>query len=101
MRDQPPAVFTEGPPAAEPKQYDPLQLCIYTTIGVISWVITPPLTVAIFGTIGVVGYGNARRKGLAKSRCKLGDTRLVIAYLAVAAVAGWVVTAVSLARWTL
>ncbi len=99
MRDQPPAVFTEGPQEAAPREFDPLQLCIYTTIGVISWLITPPLTVAIFGTIGVVGYGNARRNGLAKSRCKLGDTRLVIAYLAVAALAGWVVTGVSLARW--
>lgn len=68
--------------------YDPLRLCIYTTIGLIAWLITPPLTVAIFGTIGVVGYLRARRRGLVSSRCLLGDTRLVIAYLALAAVAG-------------
>lgn len=74
--------------AEKPAEYDPLRLCIYTTIGVIAWLITPPLTVAIFGWIGVAGYWRARRRGLAASRCFLGDTRLVIAYLALAATAG-------------
>lgn len=69
-------------------EYDPLRLCIYTTIGLVAWLITPPLTVAIFGSIGVAGYWRARRRGLVSSRCLLGDTRLVIAYLALAAVAG-------------
>jgi hypothetical protein len=63
-------------------------LCIYTTIGLIAWLITPALTVALFGTMGVAGYVRARRHGLASSRCYLGDTRLVIAYLALAALAG-------------
>lgn len=91
MRNEPPAAFTGPPPAVpvpETHQYDPLRLCVYTTIGLIAWIITPALTVAIFGTIGVVGYIVARRRGLAKSRCKLGDTRLVIAYLAVVATLG-------------
>lgn len=98
MRSEPPAAFTQMPQQTEvaDKLYDPLPLCIYTTIGVIAWIITPPLTVAIFGTLGVVGYVRARRRGLARSRCKLGDTRLVITYLAVAAFAGAVVTAYSL-----
>ncbi len=92
-------VAPEAPPAdspAEPNlgtpapaaEYDPLRLCIYTTIGLIAWLITPPLTVAVFGSIGVIGYWRARRRGLVSSRCLLGDTRLVIAYLAFAAVAG-------------
>jgi len=101
MRSEPPAAFTQMPQHAEvtEKQYDPLALCIYTTIGLISWLITPALTVAIFGTIGVVGYGRARRRGLAKSRCKLGDTRLVIAYLAVAALIGAAVTVSNVIDW--
>lgn len=100
MRKEPPAAFT-GAPRTEThdRQYDPLQLCIYTTVGILSWLITPALTVTIFGAIGVVGYARARRRGLAKSRCKLGDTRLVIAYLAVAALAGAAATASSLIRW--
>jgi hypothetical protein len=98
MRSEPPTAFTQMPQhsPAEEKLYDPLPLCIYTTIGIIAWLITPPLTVAIFGALGVIGYVRARRRGLARSRCKLGDTRLVIAYLAVAAVAGSAVTAYQL-----
>ena len=79
-------------------EYDPLRLCIYTTIGLIAWLITPPLTVAVFGSIGVAGYWRARRRGLVSSRCLLGDTRLVIAYLALAAVAGTAWTVWQLVR---
>ena len=95
MRQEPPATFSHRPGVGdirEAQQFDPLQLCIYTTIGIISWLITPALTVAIFGGLGVVGYVRARRRGLAKSRCKLGDTRLVIAYLGVAATIGAAIT---------
>lgn len=43
----------DSSPAAEypvgssnpPKEYEPLRLCIYTTIGLISWLITPAVTV--------------------------------------------------------
>ena len=38
--------------------------------------------------LGAAGYVRARRAGLLRSRCKLGDTRLVIAYLVVLALAG-------------
>jgi len=100
MREEPPAAFTRPHPIEHrDQQFDPLQLCIHTTIGIISWLITPALTVTIFGTIGVVGYARARRRGLAKSRCKLGDTRLVIAYLAIAALAGAAATAANLIGW--
>jgi hypothetical protein len=122
MRNEPPAVFTHTPPVGSADhQFDPLQLCIYTTIGILAWLLTPAAivaafgtigvvayararrkglakSVAAFGTIGVVAYARARRKGLAKSRCKLGDTRLVIAYLAVAGTIGIAVTAVRLAN---
>ena len=38
--------------------------------------------------LGAVGYVRARRAGLLRSRCKLGDTRLVIAYLVLLALLG-------------
>lgn len=94
MRERPPAAFDR--PTESPAEYDPLRLCIYTTIGLIAWLITPPLTVAIFGVTGVAAYVRARRRGLAKSRCALGDTRLVIGYLGFLAVAGTVATAMRL-----
>lgn len=100
MRTEPPAAFERPSPGQGPRpaEYDPLRLCIFSTIALISWVITPPLTAAVFATTGVVGYVRARRRGLARSRCKLGDTRLVIAYLGVLAVAGWVTTGLTLFR---
>lgn len=91
MRTAPPDAFRS---IDEPdrNEFDPLRVCIFTTIGVIAWIITPPLTVALFGGAGVVAYVRARRRGLVKSRCVLGDTRLVIGYLAAVAIAGVVAT---------
>jgi len=97
MSKEPPAAFrTFEEPRPADSEFDPLRICIFTTIGLIAWLITPPLTVALFGTAGVVAYFRARRRGLTKSRCLLGDTRIVIAYLAVLAVAGWTVAALRL-----
>ena len=67
---------------------DPLRLCIATTVALVAWLVTPPLAVALFGVVAIVGYVRARRAGLLSSRCKLGDTRLVLAYLTVATLAG-------------
>ncbi len=98
MRTQPPGAFQRPPLQAggTEREYDPLRFCIFATIALISWLITPPLTAAIFGTAGVGAYVRARRRGLARSRCKLGDTRLVIAYLGVLAATGWVATGIAL-----
>ena len=71
---------------AEP--FDPFRLCVYTTIGLLAWVLTPAVVVAAFSGIALVAYVRARRTGLVKSRCKLGDTRLVMVYLALLFVAG-------------
>jgi hypothetical protein len=43
-----------------------------------------------FAVLAIVGYARARRGGLLRSRCKLGDTRLVLAYLTLLAVAACV-----------
>jgi len=71
---------------AEPP-FDPLRLCVFATIALIAWV-TGPVAVAVFAAIGFAGYLRARRAGLLRSRCKLGDTRIVLVYLAVLVVAG-------------
>jgi hypothetical protein len=64
--------------------YEPLRLCIYTTIALIAWAVGPPLAVAMFAGLGLVGYVRAHRAGLQRTRCWLGDSRLVITYLGVA-----------------
>jgi hypothetical protein len=72
-----PPQHEEGP--AEPP-FDPLRLCVFATVALIAW-LTGPIAVAVFGAIGFAGYLRARRAGLLRSRCKLGDTRIVLVYL--------------------
>ncbi|WP_300081023.1 hypothetical protein [Propioniciclava sp.] len=92
----PPSTFLAGhgpdqtvQTADGPAPFDPLRLCIFATIALLGWVFGPAALV-VFATIGFVGYARARRAGLTRSRCYLRDTRLVLAYLAVLAVAGLV-----------
>jgi hypothetical protein len=67
--------------------YDPLRLCVYATIALLAWLLGP-WAVAGFAALGFAGYWRARRAGLTRSRCVLRDTRLVLAYLGVLALAG-------------
>jgi len=71
----------------QPQPYDPLRLCIFATIALLGWLLGP-VAVLVFAGVGFAGYVNARRAGLSRSRCFLRDTRLVLAYLAVLALAG-------------
>jgi hypothetical protein len=71
-----------------PGQFDPLRLCVYTTIAALAWLLTPALVVAGFSGVALAAYWRARRNGLVRSRCKLGDTRLVMTYLGLLFVAG-------------
>jgi hypothetical protein len=67
--------------------YDPLRLCVYSTIALLAW-LGGPFAVLFFAGLGLAGYVRARRAGLTRSKCVLRDTRLVIAYLSVLAVVG-------------
>ena len=71
--------------AAEPP-FDPLRLCVFATVAVLGWVLGPWALLG-FATLAIVGYGRARRAGLLRSKCKLGDTRLVLLYLVALALA--------------
>ena len=75
---------SEGQAAAP---FDPLRLCIFATISLLGW-LGGPVAVAVFAAIGFAGYWKARRSGLAKSKCYLRDTRLVLAYLGTLLAAG-------------
>lgn len=72
--------------------HDPLRLCIFTTIGLLAWLLTPPLVVTVFAGMGLWAYTRAYRSGLKTSRCILKDTRLVLAYLGLAFLAGTLFT---------
>jgi hypothetical protein len=74
-----------------PAPFDPLRLCVFATIALITCVLGP-ISLLAFSSIAIAGYAKARRAGLLRSRCKLGDTRLVLAYLSVLAVLAAVAT---------
>lgn len=65
---------------------DPLRLCVYTTVALLACVFGP-VTLLAFSGAAIVGYAKARRAGLLRSKCKLGDTRLVLVYLSLVALA--------------
>ena len=77
----------ESPDEAEAAPFDPLRLCIFATIALLGWLLGPVALLG-FAVLGLVGYTRAYRAGLTRSKCFLRDTRLVITYLALLAVAG-------------
>ena len=74
----------ETVPAEVEPPFDPLRLCVFATVALLGWVLGPVALLG-FSVLAIVGYTRARRQGLLRSRCKLGDTRLVLAYLVVLA----------------
>lgn len=78
-----------GEPRAT-RDLDPLRYCVYTTIALIAWAITPPAAVVWLSGLGLWGYGRAWRGGARRSRCLLHDMRLVFAYLGAAFALGFV-----------
>jgi hypothetical protein len=67
--------------------YDPLRLCIFATVALLGWLLGP-LALTFFAALGIAGYAKARKAGLLRSRCLLGDTRHVLGYLAVLGLLG-------------
>jgi hypothetical protein len=67
--------------------YDPLRLCIFATVALLGWLLGPVALLG-FAVLGLVGYTKAYRAGLTRSRCLLRDTRLVLGYLGLLALAG-------------
>jgi hypothetical protein len=78
-------VVQDGRDTGEPP-FDPLKLCVFATVALLGWLLGPWALLG-FSVLAVAGYARARHQGLLRSKCKLGDTRLVLLYLVVLAVA--------------
>ena len=79
-----------GPPPVAPTEeaaFDPLKLCIFSTVALLGWIFGP-FALLVFAGVAFAGSWRAHQAGLRRSRCYLRDTRLVLAYLALLAVAG-------------
>jgi hypothetical protein len=79
---------------------DPLRLCIFATVAMLGWLLGP-IALVFFAGLGFLGYARARRAGLLSSRCKLGDTRLVLLYLGLLVVAGAAALVLDLGPWSI
>ena len=80
----------EPPKGSEP--FDPLRLCIFTTIALLAWLLTPPLVVVWMSSLALIAYSKAHRAGLTRSKCYLRDVRLVLLYLSLAWLGGMIFT---------
>jgi len=84
----PPSPSPSMPPRADPETpFDPLRLCVFATVALLGWLLGP-VALVFFAGLGFAGYWKARRAGLLRSKCKLGDTRLVLLYLGLLVIAG-------------
>lgn len=91
---QPPRFDPRVQPEQEPV-LDPLKLCVFATVALLGWLLGPWALLG-FSALAVAGYARARHQGLLRSKCKLGDTRLVLLYLVALMVAAAVAIYVSL-----
>ncbi|WP_353951668.1 hypothetical protein V6K52_18905 [Knoellia sp. S7-12] len=92
------ASISNAATATEPEVFDPLRLCIFATIALLGWLLGP-IALVFFAGLGVIGYAKARRAGLLTSKCLLGDTRLVLAYLGLLVVLGVAALVVGFGPW--
>ena len=71
-----------------PVPFDPIRLCVYTTIAVLAWIVGAPVMMMAMSALGLVAYWRAMRDGLTRSKCVLRKPRLVLFYLGSVFVAG-------------
>jgi hypothetical protein len=97
MTADPRQVVREDLPPTE-QAFDPLRLCVFATIALLGWLLGP-IALLFFAGLGSVGYARARRAGLLRSRCKLGDTRLVLVWLGALVVAAGAALVFDVGPW--
>jgi len=75
-------------PAQASTPFDPIRFCVYTTVALLSWLVSPPVMVMVMSGLGLWAYSRAMREGLTRSKCVLRRPRLVLLYLGILFAAG-------------
>ncbi|MFN2484841.1 MAG: hypothetical protein ABR509_07920 [Candidatus Limnocylindria bacterium] len=77
------------PPLTTPQKWERLAFtfCKMGTVGLLAWLMTPPLFVLVVGTIAVGLYGRAFTLGITRSRCILRRPLLIMIVWALIALA--------------
>src|SRR5690349_24415845 len=68
--------------------FDPIRFCVYTTVALLAWILSPPVMVMAMSGLGLWAYARAVRAGLTRSKCVLRNPKLVLLYLGTVFAAG-------------
>ena len=78
--------------------FDPIRFCVYTTVALLAWIVSPPVMVMAMSGLGLWAYWRAVRAGLTRSKCVLRNPKLVLLYLGAVFAAGAVGFGFEIAR---
>jgi hypothetical protein len=83
------AWLAQRPPLTPAQKYDRLAFtfCKMGTVGLIAWLLTPPVFVLIVALGAIYLYGRAVALGITRSQCILRRPMLIMGFWAVVAVA--------------
>ncbi len=85
---RPPAALVDPPPTADRRPLVGISACTLTAGALLAWLVGPPLAVALVSGVGIAAHLVRAQQAHRAGTCILRDTRLVLAYLVVAFVAG-------------
>jgi hypothetical protein len=88
----PPPVAAVQPPVPPPLRAPLLgtTACRLTAVGLLAWLIGPPLTVVLTSGVALAAQATRAQRAHRAGTCILRDTRMELAFLVAAFVAGWV-----------
>ncbi len=83
------AWLSQRPPLTQAQKYDRLafSFCKMGTVGLIAWLVTPPIFVLVVAVVAVGLYGKAVALGITRSQCILRRPLLVMGFWAAVAAA--------------
>lgn len=84
---EPDAARPARPTAAERAERIAFTVCKVGTVGLLAWLLTPPIVVLLAALLAVALYGRAIYLGVTRSRCILRRPALIMAFWAAVALA--------------
>jgi hypothetical protein len=81
--------LAQRPPLTRAQKYDRLAFtfCKMATVGLIAWVVTPPIFVLVVALAAIYLYGRALALGIRRSQCVLRRPLLIMSFWAAVAAA--------------
>jgi hypothetical protein len=83
------AWLAQRPPLTRAQKYDRLAFtfCKMGTVGLLAWLVTPPIFVLVVAVTAIILYGRALALGITRSQCILRRPLLIMGFWAAVAAA--------------